>query len=47
MVKEGITYKDLNGDGNIDFGELQLENHGDWSVIGNTIPIFSIILYSC
>ena len=39
MVKEGsIAYKDLNGDGNIDFGELQLDNHGDWSVIGNTIP---------
>lgn len=39
MVKEGsIAYKDLDEDGYVDFGEWQLENHGDWGVIGNTTP---------
>jgi TonB-linked SusC/RagA family outer membrane protein len=39
MVREGsIAYKDINGDGKIDFGEWKLDDHGDWSVIGNTIP---------
>lgn len=33
-----IKYKDLNGDGKIDAGNMTLNNHGDLRVIGNTQP---------
>ncbi|MBC9797424.1 SusC/RagA family TonB-linked outer membrane protein [Sinomicrobium weinanense] len=33
-----IQYKDLNGDGIIDFGDNTLDNPGDRSVIGNRTP---------
>lgn len=36
-----IRYKDLNGDGVIDWGDNTLENPGDKKVIGNTTPRFS------
>lgn len=35
-----IKFKDLNGDGYINKGDKTLENHGDWSVIGNNRPRF-------
>lgn len=31
-----VKYKDLNGDGVVDFGENTLEDHGDLKVIGNS-----------
>lgn len=33
-----IKYKDLNGDGNVDFGANTLDDHGDLKVIGNSTP---------
>jgi len=36
-----IMYKDLNGDGKIDFGSNTLANPGDRKVIGNITPHFS------
>jgi len=33
-----IKYKDLNGDGVIDYGTNTLDDHGDLTVIGNTTP---------
>ncbi|TKG89649.1 TonB-dependent receptor [Puteibacter caeruleilacunae] len=33
-----IMYKDLNGDGKIDWGANTEENHGDLKVIGNSTP---------
>lgn len=33
-----IKYKDLNGDGKIDFGSSTLDDHGDLKVIGNSTP---------
>lgn len=33
-----VKYKDLNGDGEIDFGANSLDDHGDLAVIGNTTP---------
>lgn len=33
-----IKYRDLNGDGKIDFGSSTLDDHGDLKVIGNTTP---------
>lgn len=36
-----VKYADLNGDGKIDKGKNTLENHGDLSVIGNSMPRYS------
>ena len=36
-----IMYKDLNGDGKIDNGANTTTNHGDLSVIGNSLPRYS------
>ena len=33
-----IKYKDLNGDGVIDYGSQTVEDHGDMKVIGNSTP---------
>jgi TonB-linked SusC/RagA family outer membrane protein len=33
-----IKYKDLNGDGVVDFGSNTLEDHGDLRIIGNATP---------
>lgn len=33
-----IKYKDLDGDGKIDFGARTVDNHGDMRVIGNATP---------
>ncbi len=39
-----IKFKDLNGDGKIDWGEGTPENHGDLKVIGNTTPRYQYSL---
>jgi TonB-linked SusC/RagA family outer membrane protein len=36
-----VKYADLNGDGKIDKGKNTLEDHGDLSVIGNSMPRYS------
>jgi hypothetical protein len=36
-----VRYKDLNGDGVIDWGDGTLENPGDKKIIGNTTPRYS------
>lgn len=36
-----MKYKDLNGDGIIDDGEVTLDSHGDLQVIGNSLPRFN------
>lgn len=36
-----VHYKDLNGDGKVDWGANTVKNPGDLSVIGNTTPEFS------
>jgi TonB-linked SusC/RagA family outer membrane protein len=33
-----VKYKDLNGDGVVDYGSYTLKDHGDYHVIGNTTP---------
>ncbi len=33
-----VKYKDLDGDGQITWGDKTVENHGDWKRIGNTTP---------
>ncbi len=33
-----VKYKDLDGDGEITWGDKTVDNHGDWSRIGNTTP---------
>ncbi len=33
-----VKYKDLNGDGKIDFGANTVDDHGDLKVIGNSTP---------
>jgi TonB-linked SusC/RagA family outer membrane protein len=33
-----IKFKDLNGDGFVNKGKRTLDDHGDWSVIGNSRP---------
>lgn len=33
-----VMYKDLNGDGVVNNGENTLDNHGDLSIIGNSLP---------
>lgn len=33
-----VKYKDLDGDGQITWGDKTAENHGDWKRIGNTTP---------
>jgi TonB-linked outer membrane protein, SusC/RagA family len=33
-----IKYRDLNGDGKVDFGANSLDDHGDLRVIGNSTP---------
>ncbi len=33
-----VKYRDLNGDGVINYGKKTLEDHGDLKVIGNTLP---------
>lgn len=35
-----VMYKDLNGDGKIDYGQWTLEDSGDQRVIGNSTPRF-------
>lgn len=35
-----IKYKDLNGDGVIDYGSQTVDDHGDMKVIGNSTPRF-------
>lgn len=35
-----IKYKDLNGDGKIDYGSNTVDDHGDLKVIGNSRPLF-------
>ena len=35
-----IMYKDLNGDGKINYGKNTVEDHGDLKVIGNSLPDF-------
>lgn len=35
-----VKYVDLNGDGEITWGKKTVEDHGDWSRIGNTTPRF-------
>lgn len=35
-----VKYKDLNGDGKIDYGSNTVDDHGDLKVIGNTNPNF-------
>lgn len=37
-----VQYRDLNGDGRIDFGDSTSENPGDRKVIGNSTPRYSI-----
>lgn len=36
-----IKFKDLNGDGKINQGKNTLDDHGDWSVIGNSSPRYT------
>lgn len=36
-----IKFKDLNGDGKINKGKQTLQDHGDWSVIGNSTPQYT------
>lgn len=36
-----IKFKDLNGDGKINKGKRTLDDHGDWSVIGNSRPRYT------
>ena len=36
-----IMYKDINGDGTIDWGANTLDDHGDLTVIGNTTPRYN------
>lgn len=33
-----IMYKDLNGDGTVNYGNYTLDSHGDLSIIGNSTP---------
>jgi hypothetical protein len=33
-----VKYKDLDGNGEITWGDKTVDNHGDWSRIGNTTP---------
>ena len=33
-----VKYMDLDGDGEITWGDQTVDNHGDWSRIGNTTP---------
>jgi TonB-linked SusC/RagA family outer membrane protein len=33
-----VKYKDLNGDGVVDYGSLTVDDHGDMKVIGNSTP---------
>lgn len=33
-----VKYKDLNGDGVVDFGANTIDDHGDQKIIGNTTP---------
>lgn len=35
-----VKYKDLNGDGVIDYGSQTVDDHGDMKVIGNSTPRF-------
>lgn len=35
-----IMYKDINGDGKVDWGAWTIDDHGDAKVIGNTTPRF-------
>lgn len=37
-----MKYVDLNGDGFVNDGERTLDNHGDLSVIGNTLPRYNV-----
>lgn len=36
-----VKFKDLNGDGAINKGDRTLDDHGDWTIIGNTTPRYS------
>jgi TonB-linked SusC/RagA family outer membrane protein len=37
-----IMYKDVNGDGKIDRGSQTLDDHGDYTVIGNSTPRYRV-----
>ena len=37
-----VKYKDLDGNGEITYGEQTLEDHGDLKRIGNTLPNFEL-----
>ena len=39
--KGDVLYKDLNGDGKVDFGNYTLKNTGDFKVIGNSTPRYT------
>ena len=36
-----MKYKDLNGDGKINYGSMTLKDHGDLSIIGNSTPRYN------
>jgi len=42
IVQPGdVKFKDLNNDNKIDKGNRTLDDHGDWTIIGNTTPRYS------
>ncbi|MGN6342644.1 MAG: SusC/RagA family TonB-linked outer membrane protein [Ginsengibacter sp.] len=41
LLPGDIKFKDLNGDGKINQGKNTLDDHGDWSVIGNSSPRYT------
>jgi TonB-linked SusC/RagA family outer membrane protein len=38
LIIGDLKFRDINGDGKIDYGALTLDNHGDLAKIGNTQP---------
>lgn len=36
-----LKFKDINNDGKIDYGKWTLDDHGDYSIIGNTNPRYN------
>lgn len=44
LVSGDVKIKDLNNDGVIDYGTNTLDDHGDKTVIGNSLPRFSYSL---
>ena len=33
-----VKFADLDGSGKVDYGNLTVDDHGDWSIIGNSMP---------